>query len=233
MDRQKESGRRERGREFSESNVPSATHGHLRKTEGSEEGSEGGGGEREREREDRQRDTKRVDEKSSGESSYFNVPSTARCRLRRQRERGGVVVGATLAMTRVYCEGHQPIHKGGGGKERESIEHAFTIERLRLLSYFNPSPTQQLSFFFQSLCSALHKNKCAVHSLHKSKCAVQSLHKSKFPRVRATHKACHHGFCMVVVVVVVGGGDVIYPPQKKQHFSCRRVAVNTVRTCDS
>ena len=95
MDRQKESGRREWRREFLESNVPSATHDHLRKREGSG-GRRGGGG---------------VDEESSGESSYFNVPSTARCRPR--REGWGVVL--TLALTLVYCEGHQPIHKGGGG----------------------------------------------------------------------------------------------------------------------
>ena len=32
----------------------------------------------------------------------------------RERERGGGGV-LTLALTLVYCEGHQPIHKGGGG----------------------------------------------------------------------------------------------------------------------
>ena len=69
MDRQKESGRRERGREFLESNVPSATNGHLRKREGS--GGMGGG-------------EKKVDAESSGENSYFNVPSTARCRPRKE-----------------------------------------------------------------------------------------------------------------------------------------------------
>ena len=102
MDRQKESGRRERGREFLESNVPSATNGHLRKREGS--GGRGGG---------RKKWTQRVVERTLILTSR-QPHGVAPGKSERERERGGGGV-LTLALTLVYCEGHQPIHKGGGG----------------------------------------------------------------------------------------------------------------------